>query len=50
MANLQILSEFSRKCPVFKIPSMGSGRVKLEKIKASQKKFKKFLAQILEIV
>ena len=50
MENLQILSEFSRKCPVFKIPSMGSGRVNLEKIKASQKKFKKSLAQILEIV
>ena len=50
MVNLQILSKFSRKCPVFKIPSMGSGRVNLEKIKASQKKFKKSLAQILEIV
>jgi dethiobiotin synthetase len=50
MENLQILSKFSRECPVFKIPSMGSGRVNLEKIKVSQKKFKNSLAQILEIV
>ena len=50
MENLQILSIFSLKCPVFKIPSIGSGRVNLDKIKASQKKFKKSLAQILEIV
>ena len=50
MVNLQILSEFSCKCPVFEIPSMGSGLINLEKIKASQKKFKKSLAQIMEIV
>ena len=50
MVNLQILSEFSGKCPVFEIPSMGSGLTNLEKIKASQKKFKKSLAQIMEIV
>ena len=50
MANLRILSEFSQKCPVFKIPSMGSGLINSEKIKVSQKKFKKSLAQILEIV
>ena len=50
MVNLRILNEFSGKCPVFEIPSMGSGLINLEKIKASQKKFKKSLAQILEIV
>ena len=48
--NQGILSKFSRKCPIFKIPSMGSGRVNSEKIQASQKKFKKSLAQMLEIV
>jgi hypothetical protein len=50
MANLQIFSEFSGKCPVFKIPSMGSGVINSKRIKANQKKFKKSLAQILEIV
>jgi len=50
MANLQIFSEFSEKCPVFKIPSMGSGVINSKRIKANQKKFKKSLAQILEIV
>ena len=50
MVNLRILNEFSGKCPVFEIPSMGSGLINLEKIKASQKKFKKSLAQIMEIV
>ena len=48
--NQRILSKFSLKCPVFKIPSMGSGLINSEKIKVSQKKFKKSLAQILEIV
>jgi dethiobiotin synthetase len=50
MENLRIMNEFSRKCPVFEIPPMGSGLINSEKIKASQKKFKKSLAQILEIV
>ena len=50
MVNLRILNEFSGICPVFKIPSMGSGLINLEKIKVSQKKFKKSLAQIMEIV
>jgi dethiobiotin synthetase len=50
MANLQIFSEFCGKCPVFKIPSMGSGVINSKRIKANQKKFKKSLAQILEIV
>lgn len=48
--NQRILNEFSQKCPVFKIPSMGSSLINSEKIKVSQKKFKKSLAQILEIV
>jgi len=50
LENLQILSEFSRECPVLGIPSMGSGLINSEKIKDSQKKFKKSLAQILKIV
>ena len=50
MVNLRILNEFSGKYPVFEIPSMGSGLINLEKIKAFQKKFKKSLAQIMEIV
>jgi dethiobiotin synthetase len=50
MENLQILSEFSGKCPVFEIPSMGSGVINSKRIKANQKKFNKSLAQMLEIV